>query len=90
MFEKESNQEARSIFSTLYPEANIDALKDLVVKIDCTLLEQFNGCKKKISYQKQVLNKDGKTTNTITESKEIEIKPGMSENNKLVFNGLGH
>jgi hypothetical protein len=48
---------------------NIDALKDLVVDVNCTLLEQFNGCRKKISYQKQVLNKDGRSVNEITETK---------------------
>ena len=53
----------------MYPEANIDALQDLVVKVDCSLSEVYNGCRKKISYHKHVLNKDGRTTTEVPESK---------------------
>ena len=50
----------------------IDSIKAptlLEVTVECTLNEMFSGCSKKISYIRTVLNKDGRTTKDVNESK---------------------
>lgn len=42
---------------------------NLVVKVPCTLNEIYNGCFKEISYQRVVLNKDGRSTKLIDEKR---------------------
>jgi len=65
-------------------------LKDLEVVIDCNLQELYNGCMKKITFDRSVLNLDGKTTRVVRESKEIEIKPGYGKNTQLKYAHQGH
>ena len=57
----------------------------MVVKVDCTLTELFNGCQKKLTYAKNVLTEDGLGTKSIMESKNIEILPGISKDTPLIF-----
>lgn len=78
------------MFSSLYPNADVEPLKDLVIKVNCSLTELYNGCRKKIQYTKTALNKDQRTTSEVTETKEIEVRPGMSQKNKIVHKDLGH
>jgi len=54
------------VFSSLYPQTELEQLKDLVVKAECTLTELYNGCLKTLSYSKQMLNKDARSTSTVT------------------------
>jgi hypothetical protein len=37
IFDKESNKEARSVFSSLYPHTEMDYLNNLVIPVECTL-----------------------------------------------------
>jgi len=50
----------------------------------------MTGTMKHIKYHKNVLNEDGKSFRPIEVSKEIEIKPGYSEDTILVFSKEGH
>jgi hypothetical protein len=45
----------------------------------------YTGVAKKVSYQRKVLNLDGRTTHMKQESKVIEIKPGFGESTVLTF-----
>ena len=89
----EGEGKSHPIFSSQYgPNANIAAKKvpDLVVPIECQLSELFNGCKKVRMYQKNVLSLDGQSTQTITETKEVEIPQGRSQKNPIVFERQGN
>jgi len=46
----------------------------LEVTVECTLNELYNGCSKKVTYKRNILNKDGRTTREVQETREIEIK----------------
>jgi len=41
----------------------------LEVVVDCTLNELYNGCSKTVTYNRTVLNHDGRTTREIKETK---------------------
>jgi DnaJ-class molecular chaperone len=45
-------------------QPEIPAPKDIVVTLDCTLYEFYNGCLKKIDFERELLTHDGKTTRT--------------------------
>lgn len=55
------------IFASQYSDfvAN-KKVEPLIVLIQCTLTELFNGCTKTISYVKKVLSKDGQSAEKVT------------------------
>jgi DnaJ-class molecular chaperone len=63
---------------------------DIHVTLECTLYELYNGCLKKVTYHRQVLLHDGKTTKERTEDVNVEVKPGYSEQTLLTFAGKGN
>jgi DnaJ-class molecular chaperone len=56
----------------------------------CTLEELFNGCVKVLSYERRVLNSDGRTTALKQEEKDVEIFKGFDKNTKINFPGHGN
>jgi DnaJ-class molecular chaperone len=58
--------------------------------VPTTLKEFYNGCIKTISYQKQIICLDGKSVQTTTANKKIEIKPGMDQANTFTFASEGN
>lgn len=60
------------------------------MEVECVLSEIFNGCKKSLTYTKQVLNPDGQSVKEVKETKILEIEPGRSKNNPIVFKGQGN
>ncbi|KAM3145139.1 hypothetical protein pb186bvf_002814 [Paramecium bursaria] len=82
-----------TLFSHAFGAQNFSGIskpKDLEVKVDCTLNEIYNGCIKKVTYGRQVLNKDGRTTRQLIETKEIKIDRGIEQGQKIVFQELGN
>ena len=60
------------IFANQYSNHEaVKNIKPLEIEILCTLTELFNGCKKTLSYYKNVLSHDGQNTQTICETKTI-------------------
>lgn len=71
------------------------APKDIVKTLDCTIHEFYNGSLKKVKFTRNLLCHDGKTTRPHTEEMTVEVKPGTSEKDELVFadkgnEGYGH
>lgn len=64
--------------------------EDLIVTVECTLVELYCGCSKTVTFDRVALNPDGVTTKVTTCSKEIEVKPGMQEGEELHFRGEGN
>jgi hypothetical protein len=53
--------------------------------VNCTLNELYTGVAKKVTYQRKVLNLDGRTTHMKEEWKLLEVKPGFSQDTVLTF-----
>lgn len=66
------------------------APEDIVVSLECTLYEFYNGCLKKIEFERDVLSHDGRTTRPEKEELNIEVKPGFSEKTVLEFPSKGN
>lgn len=65
------------------------ALSNVEVTLECTLEELYNGCVKKLVYNRRVLNSDGRTTATKDEEKDVEVFRGYDKNVVLTFPGYG-
>ena len=64
-------------------------LANVEVNMECTLEEMYNGCVKKLMYNRRVLNSDGRTTINREEEKDIEIFKGYDGSIVLTFPGYG-
>lgn len=64
--------------------------EDIVLVMECTLKEFFNGSQKNVSYDRQVIRHDAKTTHTVHENFNVTVQPGYTEETKLVFKGKGN
>lgn len=71
-----------------YPKPT--APKDIELTLHCTLYELYNGCLKKIAYERDVLQHDAKTTKKVAVEMNIEVKPGFSEQTRLQFSNQGN
>lgn len=64
--------------------------EDLVVQVECTLVEMYSGCSKTVNFQRLSLNRDGVTTSTASCHKTLEIKPGMQDGEEIRFEKEGN
>lgn len=71
-------------------EALLPAPADIHVTLDVTLHELYNGCLKKVEYERKVLQLDGRSTRNQKEELSVEVKPGYSEATLLTFSNKGH
>lgn len=58
---------------------------DLVIEVQCTLEELYNGCQKTLTYTRSLLNADGASYRTEQFEKTIEIPPGAGSETSLTF-----
>lgn len=68
----------------------LPAPKEIEISLECTLHELYNGCLKKVSYEREVLLYDGKSTRSQKEEISVEVKPGFSEKTVLTFASKGN
>merc|ERR1719253_1787066 len=61
------------------------APSNIDVTVSATLDEFFNGSKKTVTYERQVLGLDGRTIKTEPASVEVFIRPGMPGSNSALF-----
>lgn len=78
-----------SAFGGLYSKEDSPS-DNLVVELECSLDELYNGCLKKLVYERRVLNSDGRTTSIKNEERDVEIFKGYDKNTSLTFPGFGH
>lgn len=64
--------------------------EDIVLTVDCTLSEFYNGSVKQVEYQRNMVQIDVRTTKSEPMCKQIEVKPGYNESTELVFKSEGH
>ncbi len=60
------------------------------MKLPTTLEELYLGAVKKLIYNKQIINTDGRTTSFADETIEVEIHRGYNQEKTLTFKGLGN
>ena len=63
---------------------------DINVTVEATLDEFFNGSKKKVTYNRQVVGLDGRTIKTEPAFVNVFVKAGMPESQTLKLKGLGN
>ena len=66
------------------------APEDIVVTVDCTLDEFFNGSIKQVEYERKVVKHDAKTLEVERKVQQIEVKPGFSESSELIYRKDGN
>ena len=64
--------------------------KDINVTVDVSLNEIYNGSRKVVSYEKQVLGLDGRTIKKQKASVDVYVKPGMENDHKMTLRGEGN
>lgn len=60
-----------------------------MIILECSLSEFYNGCLKKIEFERELLTHDGKTTKSNKEEMHVEVKPGFSESTVLSYPSKG-
>jgi DnaJ-class molecular chaperone len=78
-----------SAFGGKYYKEN-DPLPPVEVFLECSLEELYNGCIKKLIYERQILNSDNRTTSPKKEELDIEIFKGYDKNTVLPYTGYGN
>ena len=82
-----------SIFGTAFGGMNEPAaprVSDIEVTVSVTLREIYNGSKKCVRYQRQVVGLDGRTVKTETASVDMIVCPGMLDQAVLTYCGKGN
>ena len=77
-----------SIFGSAYGGLNKPKdppLPNIIISLPCTLEELYNGCIKTITYNKNTLNYDTRTTSLKETQIKIEILPGYNKNTELKY-----
>jgi len=63
---------------------------DIVMTLCCTLEEFYNGSLKQISFERNVMKDNARTTQKEKVNQSVEVKPGFSDGTELTFKGEGH
>ena len=64
--------------------------EDIRITLECSLEEFYQGTIKEVSFNKNIVQHDAKSTISEPQAQMIEIKPGMSGDTELVFKKRGH
>ena len=92
-FSEDYKEDIEKVYSRVLSAVEVklaELPEDLVVTLQCTLSELYNGCSKTVTYKRKVLLHDSKTLAEEEISKLVEVKQGYNSKTKLVFEGEGH
>jgi DnaJ-class molecular chaperone len=89
------NDECGSAFSSAYGgqyqhKTSSTTLEPVVVELQCSLRELYNGAVKEIEYTKTVLNGDGHITSAKTCTVKVEVFPGYGKESVIEFKEMGN
>jgi len=95
-FAEKAEDDGRDQYGSLlgdgYKGANeplLPAPADIHVTLEVSLHELYNGCLKKVAYERKVLQLDGRSTKAQPEELSVEVKPGYSDATVLNFSNKG-
>ena len=89
------SDEQGSAFSSAYggqyqAKALALALEPVIVELKCSLSELYNGAIKDITYMKQTLNPDKRTTSIKQCTTKVEVFPGYGKESVIEFKEMGN
>ena len=87
------SEEIPSVFGSAFGGQNKEKEKELSpihIYLDCTLEELYNGCVKTITYKKNNINYDLRTTNVVEVSQDVEIFRGYDDNTIITYREKGN
>ena len=64
--------------------------EDIVVTVECTLQEFYNGSMKQVNFSRKVVDHDAKSVRSAPCCQQVEVKPGYSESTELAFSKMGN
>ena len=64
--------------------------KDIVINLECTLEELYNGCIKNVKYIRNKVASDAVTLEEVEENIDVEIIKGYDKNSEIVFKKMGN
>ena len=64
--------------------------KDIVINLECTLEELYNGCIKNVKYIRNKVASDAVTLEEVEENIDVEILKGYDKNSEIVFKAMGN
>ena len=67
------------------PEKNEKKAKDIVIELECTLEELYNGCVKNVKYNRKKVSSDSITLEDVEDSIDVEILRGYDKNSVIRF-----
>lgn len=71
-------------------EAAPEPLEDVHITLECTLEEFFNGSKKQVEYERQVVGLDNRSVKQESTTIEAFLRPGMVDGTSLFFPRKGN
>lgn len=63
---------------------------DIIVELECSLEELYKGAIKSVTYLREVLNFDKRTTTKCNYTINVEIFPGYNENTEIKYDKMGN
>lgn len=87
------SEEIPSVFGSAFGGQNKQKEKELSpihIYLECTLEELYNGCVKTITYKKNNINYDLRTTNVVEVSQDVEIFRGYDDNTIITYREKGN
>ena len=87
------SEEIPSVFGSAFGGQNKkqeEKLRPIIINLECTLEELYNGCVKKIKYRKNKINHDLRTTKRIEASQDVEIFRGYDDKTVITYKEKGN
>ena len=71
-------------------EKNEKKAKNIVIELECTLEELYNGCVKNVKYNRKKVSSDSITLKDVEDSIDVEILRGYDKNSVIRFKDMGN
>ena len=87
------SEEIPSVFGSAFGGLNKkeeEKLKPIIIKLECSLEELYNGCVKTIKYKKNNIGHDLRTTKIGEVSQDVEIFRGYDDTTIVTYKGKGN
>ena len=64
--------------------------KDIIINLECSLDELYNGCIKNVKYLRNKVASDSVTLEEVEENVDVEILKGYDKNSEIIFKEMGN
>ena len=87
------SEEIPSVFGSAFGGQNKkeeEKLRPIIINLECSLEELYNGCVKSIKYKKNNINNDLRTTKIVEVSQDVEIFRGYDDSTIVTYKEKGN